>query len=158
MQSRLAPSARAVLLWLAHFADSSGRAFPSQAMLAHASGFSERTVKRALMDARKAGFVSWERAANQVSYWHNVYTIHVPMKVKNWCHSGTLTPERTPEIYKLANIANLGDFDSLENANCAIGLPTYTNHGQELLKAPTPLPPSPEEWPALEVPEGWVWE
>lgn len=158
MQSRLAPSARAVLLWLAHFTDSSGRAFPSHSLLAHASGFSERTVKRALTEAREAGFVEWGKGTNRGPHWHNVYTIRVPMTAQTECHSGLLTPKRTPKIYNLANIANLGDSDSQGKTNCAIGLRIYGQRGQEILKAPSPLPPSPADWPPLVLPEGWVCE
>jgi hypothetical protein len=59
--SSISPKARIVFLLLDEVAREKGTAFPSQRTLADKTGFSERSVQRALAELRKAGSISVSR-------------------------------------------------------------------------------------------------
>ena len=51
------PREKLVLIMLAEYANESGECFPSQAALAHRTGFSKRTIMRSLSDMEDLGVI-----------------------------------------------------------------------------------------------------
>ena len=73
-ESDLTPTERLILLVVASHADNStGEAWPGIPRIAAESGFTTRTVERALASLAKRGWLRWQTAASKLGT--NVYTV-----------------------------------------------------------------------------------
>jgi len=74
--NKLSSTAKFVLLALANHADDNGKCWPSQQKLSEATGFNERTIRRALAELEQGGYIEVSKEEHEDGHSRRVYIIN----------------------------------------------------------------------------------